>query len=89
MSTDTAPTPATLAEVHELLARKRPALDAGPRRWAAFHRRSAEMYVDVAKVDVGHQHEALNCAGAEVRQARAIEDSLTDVSAVEAPSDDE
>jgi hypothetical protein len=42
-----------------------------------FHRRSAEIYAEVAKVDRAHRHEAGYWAGAEIRRAREIEDGVT------------
>ena len=66
---------ATLAEAHEALLRCRPAYDAEPRVWAAFHRRSAEVYTNIAKVDARHRHEASYWAGAEMRRARDLEDN--------------
>ena len=44
--------------------------------WAAFHRRSAEIYGAVATVDLAHRHEAQCYAGLEIRRAREIEDEL-------------
>jgi hypothetical protein len=44
--------------------------------WARFHRHSAEVYANTAKVDERHQHEATHWAGAELRRAREIEDRL-------------
>jgi hypothetical protein len=71
-----ADTPASLAEAHEVLCRLRPRTDADPRVWARFHRHSAEVYANTAKVDERHQHEATHWAGAELRRAREIEDRL-------------
>jgi hypothetical protein len=65
--------PRTLAEAHETLTCARPARDAEPSEWIAFHRRSAEVYAQTAKVDVRHRHEATACAGMEIRRAREIE----------------
>jgi hypothetical protein len=70
------PAPASLAEAHEVLRQLRPRTDAGPRVWAEFHRRSAEVYANTAKVDERHRHEATHWAGAELRLAREIEDRL-------------
>ena len=66
---------ATLAEAHEALLRCRPSYDAEPQVWAAFHRRSAEVYTNIAKVDVRHRHEAGYWATAEMRRARDLEDN--------------
>lgn len=76
MSLKAIPVPSTLAEAHEVLARVRPRVDAGPQVWVEFHRNSAAVYAEIAKLDAGHQHEANHCAGVELRQAREIEDGL-------------
>jgi hypothetical protein len=68
--------PATLAEAKELLSRQQPKSYAEPLVWVAFHRRSAEVYGQVAKVDLAHQYEAQAYAGQEIRKAREIEDQL-------------
>ncbi len=65
----------TLAEAHEALLRCRPPYDAEPHVWAAFHRRSAEVYAHIAKVDGRHRHEAGYWAAAEMRRARDLEDN--------------
>src|SRR5262245_50433988 len=69
-------TPATLAEAHEVLWRQRPARDADPSAWVAFHRHSATVYAQTAKVDQRHRHEATQYAGIEIRRARDIEHRL-------------
>jgi hypothetical protein len=68
--------PKTLSEAHEVLWRQRPAWDADPLEWVAFHRHSATVYSQTAKVDLRHQHEASQCAGIEIRRAREIEHRL-------------
>jgi hypothetical protein len=68
--------PSTLAEAHDVLWRERPAQGADLREWVVFHRHSAEVYTETAKVDQRHYHEAVQCAGIEIRKARAIEDQL-------------
>jgi hypothetical protein len=68
--------PVTLAEAEEMVWRLRPARDAEPSVWVAFHRRSATVYGQVADVDTRHRHEALQCAGLEIRKARTIEHRL-------------
>lgn len=68
--------PSTLDEAHDALWRERPARDAAPLVWVAFHRRSAEVYSRVSKVDLRHQHEATQFAGMAIRRAREIEDRL-------------
>jgi hypothetical protein len=65
--------PATLYDAREALQRQRPARDADPLVWVAFHRHSADVYAQTAKVDVRHQHEATQFAGIEIRRAREIE----------------
>jgi len=67
---------ATLAEAHEALWRQRPAQDAAPLEWVAFHRHSAEVYARAAKVDLQNQHEATQYAGMAIRRAREIEHRL-------------
>lgn len=76
MSRDQRALPSTLAEAHDMVWRQRPARDAAPSEWVAFHRRSATVYAQTAKVDLRHQHEATQCAGIEIRRAREIEDRL-------------
>lgn len=56
-----------------MVSRQRPGLDADPSVWIAFHRRSADVYAWVAKVDGGHRGEASQCAVMEIRRAREIE----------------
>lgn len=68
--------PQTLAEAHEMLTHARPAHNAEPLVWVAFHRRAAEVYAHAAKVDLNHRYEATHWAGAEIRQAREIEHRL-------------
>jgi hypothetical protein len=68
--------PATLTEAHDVLWRQRPAKDADPQEWVAFHRHSAQVYTQTSKVDVRHQHEAMQCAGLEIRKAHDIEHQL-------------
>jgi hypothetical protein len=68
--------PSTLSEAHDVVWRMRPSRDADPLEWAAFHRRSAEVYSRTAKVDLRHHHEATQCAGIEIRRARDIEHRL-------------
>jgi hypothetical protein len=68
--------PTTLAQAHDVLSRQRPAPGAGPREWVAFHRHSASVYSQTAAIDRRHHHEALQCAGLEIRKARDIEHQL-------------
>jgi hypothetical protein len=69
-------TPATLAEAHDVLWHQRPARDADPLAWVAFHRHSADVYTQTAEIDVQHRHEAIQHAGMEIRKARDIEHRL-------------
>jgi hypothetical protein len=68
--------PATLREAHEVLLRERPRLDADPQAWIEFHRHSAGVYAEAAKVDAPHRHEATQWAAMEIRRAREIEHRL-------------
>jgi hypothetical protein len=76
VSRDQAVAPSTLMEAHEVLWRQRPARDADPSEWVAFHRHCAQVYSQTAQVDERHRHEALHCAGLEIRKARDIERQL-------------
>jgi hypothetical protein len=66
----------TLTEAQDALWRQRPAKDADPQVWAAFHRHSAQVYTQTSQIDVRHRYEALQCAGLETRKAEDIEDQL-------------
>lgn len=68
--------PSSLYEAHEVLWRQRPSRDADPSEWVAFHRRSASVYAQTAKVDAVHRHEATQYAAIEIRRAREIEHQL-------------
>ena len=76
MSRDQCAVPSTLAEAHEVLWRERPARGADLRELVAFHRRSAEVYSQVAQIDLRHKYEAQQCAGLEIRKARGFEERL-------------
>jgi hypothetical protein len=76
MARDQRELPSSLYEAHEVLWRQRPSHDADPTEWIAFHRRSADIYAETAKVDVRHRHEATQYAGIEIRRAREIEHRL-------------
>ncbi len=65
--------PSSLFDAHEELWRRRPAHDAAPAEWAAFHRRSAEVYAAAARVDVANRGEASQYAVFAMRRAREIE----------------
>jgi hypothetical protein len=71
-----------LTEAHDVLWRQRSARDADPLVWAEFHRHGATVYAQAAEVDLRHRHQALQCAGLEIRKARDIEHQLN-------PEDDE
>jgi hypothetical protein len=75
-STRKQPNAPTLAEAHDALWRQRPAQDAAPLEWVAFHRHSAEVYARAAKVDLPNKHEATQYAGMAIRRAREIEHRL-------------
>ncbi len=68
--------PSSLFDAHEELWRRRPAHDAAPAEWAAFHRHSAEVYAAAAKVDVANRQEASQYAVFAIRRAREIEHRL-------------
>jgi hypothetical protein len=76
VSRDQLAVPSSLAEAHEVLRHRQPAKDADPRVWVEFHRQSAKVYGQTADVDKRHRHEALQCAGMEIRKARTIEHAL-------------
>lgn len=59
-----------------MLIHARPAQSAEPSEWITFHRRSADVYAQTAKVDVRRQHEATQYAVMEIRRAREIEHRL-------------
>ena len=67
MKTETEPQ--TLRAAHDMASGRRPARDASPSAWLAFHRSNERMYRAVADVDRGHHHEALYWAGYESRKA--------------------
>ncbi len=71
-----AATPTRLMQAHEVLSRERPSDVAGPEKWMAYYRRSAQVYATVAEIDRGHHHEALYWSSREERKAREIEDRL-------------
>ncbi|MFB9904088.1 AMED_5909 family protein [Allokutzneria oryzae] len=49
----------TLREAHEYVRRMRPAPEARPAVWHAYHQQTAAVYAQVAEVDTDHHHEAL------------------------------
>lgn len=68
--------PSSVFEAHEALWRRRPAHDAAPEEWAAFHRHSAEVYAAAAKADEPNRHEGSQYAVFAIRRAREIEHRL-------------
>lgn len=68
--------PSSVAEAHEVLWQRRPAHDATPEEWVAFHRHSAKVYAAAAKVDGPNRHEASQYAVFATRRAREIEHQL-------------
>jgi hypothetical protein len=65
--------PLTLRSAQELLRREWPGRDAPVSTWVAYQKRAAELYAQVARVDPGHQHEAMYWAG----QAREALEALS------------
>jgi hypothetical protein len=76
VSRDQRVVPATLLEAEEVLWCQRPARDADPSAWVAFHRHCADVYARTSEVDTKHKYEALAYAGMEIRKARDIEHRL-------------
>jgi hypothetical protein len=64
--------PRTLMQAHRELVRIRPSRDASPATWLAYHQRSASVYEQIAKIDPGHEREALYWAQRERAQADNI-----------------
>ena len=77
--------PQTLTEVHQALARIRPARQAPLEQWLAYYQRSADLYAAIAETDRGHHHEALYMAEHERERAKEIEAQI----ATQQPSDGE
>ena len=69
--------PRTLMEAHEELVRIRPCRKASLSVWFAYYQHSAEVYEQIAKVDPGHDGEALYWAQRERVRARRIETRVT------------
>lgn len=61
--------PRTLMQAHRELVRIRPSRNASSAAWLAYYQRSASVYEQIAKLDPGHEGEALYWAHRE--QARA------------------
>lgn len=66
----------SLREAHEVLRREWPGNDVSAAAWLAYHRRAAELYAHVAKVDTDHHHEALFWAGQSTEQVRALTEAI-------------
>lgn len=64
--------PRTLMRTHGELVRLRPGRDATPAAWLAYYQRSAALYEQIAKLDPGHEGEALYWAQRERTRAANI-----------------
>ncbi len=73
----------TLMEAHEELVRIRPNRKASLSVWLEYHQRSVEVYEQIAKVDPGHDGEALYWAQRERIHARRIEARIRGTGSVE------
>ena len=62
----------TLMQAHRELVRIRPSRDASSVAWLAYYQRSASVYAQIAKVDPGHDGEAMYWAQRERTRARNI-----------------
>ena len=65
--------PRTLRQVHEALERSRPRMKAPLGEWLAYYQRSAALYAEIAEIDRGHHHEALQMAEQAQNSAKEIE----------------
>jgi hypothetical protein len=65
--------PQTLMQAHEELVRIRPCRKASLPVWLSYYRQSVAMYEQIAKIDPGHEGEALYWAARERVHARGIE----------------
>jgi hypothetical protein len=61
-----------LMQAHRELVRIRPSRDASPAVWLAYYQRSASVYEQIAKIDPGHEGEALYWAQRERSRADNI-----------------
>ncbi len=68
----TAGPPQTLMQAHEVLVRIRPVRDASLPVWLKYYQRSAALYTEIAKVDPGHDGEAMYWAQRERRRAEEL-----------------
>ncbi|HEY3692333.1 MAG TPA: AMED_5909 family protein [Pseudonocardiaceae bacterium] len=64
--------PRTLMQAHAELVRIRPGRDAPSAAWLAYYQRSVALYEQIAKVDPGHEAEALYWAQRERSRAGNI-----------------
>jgi hypothetical protein len=64
--------PGTLMQAHQELVRIRPSQDASPTTWLTYYQRSASVYEQIAKIDPGHEEEALYWAQRERARADNI-----------------
>ena len=63
----------TLMQAHEELVRIRPCPSASLPVWLSYYQRSVEVYEQIAKIDPGHDGEAMYWAQRERAHAKAIE----------------
>jgi hypothetical protein len=63
----------TLMQAHEELVRIRPCPSAALPVWLSYYQRSVEVYEQIAKIDPGHDGEAMYWAQRERAHAKAIE----------------
>ncbi|MGH3855753.1 MAG: AMED_5909 family protein [Pseudonocardiaceae bacterium] len=63
----------TLMQAHEELVRIRPCRKASLPVWLSYYRQSVAVYEQIAKIDPGHEGEALYWAARERVHARGIE----------------
>jgi hypothetical protein len=61
--------PRTLMQAHEELVRIRPDRDASSAVWLAYYQQSVSLYEQIAKIDPGHEGEALYWAQREKTRA--------------------
>lgn len=64
--------PRTLMQAHRELVRIRPGRDASSAAWLAYYQRSVSLYEQIAKIDPGHEDEALYWAQRERARAENI-----------------
>ena len=65
--------PQTLMQAHDELVRIRPCRKASLAVWLSYYRRSVAVYEQIAKIDPGHDGEALYWAQRERVHAKGIE----------------